>query len=286
MRISSGIPHSKQESIGSDNMRTISRKRYYEEETKIWQAIIGCRADGDFGEITERLTKAWQRYHGLEPDGKVGPLTWKSANVLSAHSPELYVFRFPYDKVNSMEIKLAKRKRITQYAKGYDVVTNAVMFDMKTGRNVTDLVVKGKLDNGGNYSNEGLYFHGNTVSEAKTYQCVGMQGDFIGGAPTLISQGVKHVDMKGLPSSFYTSVTQRMAYGTDGAAFYIITTGQSHACSLDAVLNAGIQFGLASLINVDGGGSTAMVLNGVPVFDDGRPVPTTLCMKLIDTYFD
>lgn len=40
------------------------------------QAIVGAKADGDFGAKTEALVKAWQKANGLKDDGVVGPVTW------------------------------------------------------------------------------------------------------------------------------------------------------------------------------------------------------------------
>lgn len=41
------------------------------------QAVIGAKADGDFGPKSVASLKAWQKAHGLTADGSVGPVTWK-----------------------------------------------------------------------------------------------------------------------------------------------------------------------------------------------------------------
>ena len=41
------------------------------------QAIIGAKADGDFGPKSVASLKAWQTANGLTADGSVGPVTWK-----------------------------------------------------------------------------------------------------------------------------------------------------------------------------------------------------------------
>ena len=41
------------------------------------QAIIGAKADGDFGAKSVASLKAWQTANGLAADGSVGPVTWK-----------------------------------------------------------------------------------------------------------------------------------------------------------------------------------------------------------------
>lgn len=41
------------------------------------QAVIGAKADGDFGPKSVASLKAWQTTNGLTADGSVGPVTWK-----------------------------------------------------------------------------------------------------------------------------------------------------------------------------------------------------------------
>jgi LAS superfamily LD-carboxypeptidase LdcB len=41
------------------------------------QAIIGAKADGDFGPKSVEALKTWQTANGLTADGSVGPVTWK-----------------------------------------------------------------------------------------------------------------------------------------------------------------------------------------------------------------
>ncbi|GLK66996.1 glycoside hydrolase family protein [Hansschlegelia plantiphila] len=45
-----------------------------------WQAIVGAKADGDFGEKTKAATKAWQKARGLVDDGVAGPKTWAAGS--------------------------------------------------------------------------------------------------------------------------------------------------------------------------------------------------------------
>lgn len=41
------------------------------------QAVIGAKADGDFGPKSVASLKAWQKANRLKADGIVGPITWK-----------------------------------------------------------------------------------------------------------------------------------------------------------------------------------------------------------------
>jgi peptidoglycan hydrolase-like protein with peptidoglycan-binding domain len=45
-------------------------------EAMLVQAVIGAKADGDFGPKSVEALKAWQRANGLKDDGVVGPVTW------------------------------------------------------------------------------------------------------------------------------------------------------------------------------------------------------------------
>jgi peptidoglycan hydrolase-like protein with peptidoglycan-binding domain len=40
------------------------------------QSVLGTKADGIFGPVTDRAVKAFQSQHRLKADGIVGPLTW------------------------------------------------------------------------------------------------------------------------------------------------------------------------------------------------------------------
>lgn len=43
---------------------------------KVWQIIVGVKADGVFGSKTNQATLDFQKKYGLEMDGVVGPKTW------------------------------------------------------------------------------------------------------------------------------------------------------------------------------------------------------------------
>lgn len=59
------------------NMQTI-KKGSRGNAVKIWQIIVGEKADGIFGAGTERSTKTFQSKHGLSTDGIVGKKSWKA----------------------------------------------------------------------------------------------------------------------------------------------------------------------------------------------------------------
>lgn len=43
---------------------------------RVWQAIVGCDPDGEFGYVTKGATLAFQTEHAIEIDGVVGPESW------------------------------------------------------------------------------------------------------------------------------------------------------------------------------------------------------------------
>lgn len=256
------------------------------EAVKLWQARIGAKPDGGFGPVTERQTKNWQLAHGLKPDGKAGPLTQSAAGFVKTKHSNLYVLRIPFTAIIDADVILedkSNRQTVDEYAKDYpkyEMFLNAGLFDMKTGANTTDVIIDGKLNNGGNYTDKGLAFDGNKIYPAHTKDITGKPGvDFLGGGPSLIWDWVKNIDLKGLVLSFLSPLTQRMAFGVDNEAFYIITTGRTGKCSLYTILSEGLFQKLKSLIGGDGGGSVAMFWFRI-IFNAGRPVPTTIALKL------
>ena len=43
---------------------------------RVWQVIVGCDPDGEFGYVTKGATLAFQTEHCIEIDGVVGPESW------------------------------------------------------------------------------------------------------------------------------------------------------------------------------------------------------------------
>lgn len=171
---------------------------------------------------------------------------------------------------------------------GWDIAVNGPMFSNgKKGVdpyyywNLADLIVKGKLNRGGNYSDKGIAF-GNPFEGVSAYQSTtsnsnGKPVDFIGGAPTLILDDKINMDMKGLTSSFANQLTQRTAIGIDKANIFILVT-KGNKATLKMVAEELLKQGCTTAINLDGGGSTAIVadLN----YTQGRNVPSAFGIKL------
>jgi hypothetical protein len=258
------------------------------EQVRILQAFLGLTVDGSFGPATDKTFRAWQTKQGLTADGSCGPKSWTALGFVPSLSDKLYVLRIPFADIDGVTVSLYDQNRSYSVAKhcvacsGY-LAINGAMFDTVTYRNVTDMVLNGKLNNGGNYSDTGIAFGnpwaGISAYPSRTGNSIGKPVDFIGGAPTLIYGGLKDGALKGLTQSYWNSITQRIALGITDSAIYIITTGQANRVSLTPVQDEGIYQKLIALINLDGGGSTALAVRDRLAFSAGRNVPSAVVIK-------
>lgn len=272
------------DNIEGKNMKTL-KYGSTGEQVKILQALLNVKADGSFGNATKTALITYQKSKGLGADGICGNATWKSFYYVPTANPMIYVQKIPFDKISDIDVLLHDKDKtysVSKFSKEYgaNICINGAMFDMNTYQNVTDLVIDGVVNNGGNYSNKGLAFENNKVYASTTADCKGKPVDFIGGAPILIQNSVKNVDMKGLTQAYYTSITQRIAIGCDDNNFYILTTGRANKCNLEAILSEGLFQKIKTLINLDGGGSTAECINNQTVFTGNRNIPSAVVIKL------
>ena len=283
-------PESKESTISASDIKGKNMKTLKQgdigEQVKILQALLNIKADGSFGSGTKTALMAYQKLKGFTADGICGNTTWSSFYYVPTMNPLIYVQKIPFDKIADIDVLLHDKDKtysVQKFAKEYgaNICINGAMFDIRTYQNVTDLIIDGVVNNGGNYSNKGLAFFNNGVYASTTSDSKGKPVDFIGGAPILIQNGVKNVDLKGLTTSYYNSVTQRIAIGCDDKNLYILTTGQSNKCNLEAFVSEGLFQKIRTLINLDGGGSTAQCINGQIVFTANRNIPSAVAIKLI-----
>lgn len=172
----------------------------------------------------------------------------------------------------------------------WDIAVNGPMFSNGSPTadpyyywNITDLIVGGIFNRGGNYSDKGIAF-GNPWAGVSAYfttteNSKGKPVDFIGGAPTLLIDGGINMDMKGISNSFTTAYTQRTAIGIDKANLYFATT-KSYKHTLREVATAMKNAGCLWAINLDGGGSTAFYEKGKSYFTQGRNIPSAFGLTL------
>ena len=208
------------------------------------------------------------------------------------------VYKIPFNNVESAGVSLKDKDNswsLKRHAEenGWNIAINGAMFSNgKRGVdpyyywNITDMVIDGVLNRGGNYSNAGIAignpFAGISAYWSTTDNCVGKPVDFIGGAPTMIVNGVIKFDMKGLSSSFASNLTQRTALGIDKENFYICTT-KSGKHTLYEVAKVMLSKGCLYAIDLDGGGSTAFY-NDKYYFTQGRNITSAFGIKLKKKY--
>jgi len=262
------------------------------EEVKILQALIGAKIDGFFGNDTKLKLMKRQTELGIDADGSCGAATWKALGFVESKSEKLYVMCIPLKDIELIRVNLhdncsAYSVQALAKERGADIAINAGIFSTKKGKsywkNLSDIIVAGKVMNQGNFSDLGIAF-GNGFKNAEIFQSTTAENaekrvDFIGGAPPLIINGKPYVDMKGLDKNFFNQFTERMAIGFNERNFYIITTGLQNNCRLSSVLYEGIFQGVNTLINLDGGINTAMTLYGQCVFSTGINVPSAIVIK-------
>lgn len=205
------------------------------------------------------------------------------------------IYKIPFNVIDKANVSLKDKDNSYSVEKhsieqGWDIGINGAMFsngnkstDPYYYWNLTDMVIKGKLNRGGNYSDKGMAF-GNPFGGIGAYwsttaNCIGKQVDFIGGAPTLLIDGRVNMDMKGLSQSFATQITQRTAIGIDKANIYIILT-LGNKCNLNSVAVELQKQGCLDAIDLDGGGSTALYADGKTIYTKGRNVTSAFGIKL------
>lgn len=203
--------------------------------------------------------------------------------------------KIPFKDIQSAGVSLHDKQddwSLKEHAlsQDWDLAVNGAMFSRGAKSkdpyyywNITDLIVKGTFNRGGNYSDQGIAFgnpwEGISAYWSNTKASTGKPVDFIGGAPTLLVAGKISMDMKGLSAAFTNARTQRTAIGIDKSHLYLATTLQDkHTCQEVALaLQAK---GCLWAINLDGGGSTAFYEKGKSYFTQGRNITSAFGVKL------
>ena len=275
-------------------MNTLSRFRINNsQQVKILQSLLNiygirCGVDGKFGKETQNAVKQFQKMAGIAVDGSVGRQTWKALRVIEDNN--LFILQIPFDKIDKVGINLVNGNRNYKLANHYkdtlrNVIINAGMFTMDSAwRNCQDLIVDGKVDNGGNYSNKGIAFRKTSAYKPLCYQSTtaasrGTIADFIGGSPTLMYNGFSNIDAKGIPYSIISNAMKRSAVGTDSSSLYIISSLKNVTCKQMCMV--GEKLKLTTLLNLDGGGSQGLMLGGNTVIPtDGRGIVSTIALNM------
>ncbi|MDD4804998.1 MAG: N-acetylmuramoyl-L-alanine amidase [Candidatus Pacebacteria bacterium] len=209
---------------------------------------------------------------------------------IQAKNPIFTIYKIPFKDIERANVSLKDKNKTYSLEKhckeqSWDIGINGVFFDMKSYQNVCDLIVKGVVNNGGNYSNIGIAF-GNDFPNIGAYKSTtanskGKAVDFFGGTPTLIVDGKINMDAKGLGSSFVKDsvLTRRTAVGIDKSNIYVISTLRNKT-NLKSVANELLAQGCINAVGMDGGGSTSLYADNKVVYTQGRNIPTAFGIKL------
>jgi len=207
---------------------------------------------------------------------------------IKPYNTKFTIYKIPFSQIEKANVSLKDKNKTYSVLKHaqeqeWDIAINGPMFDTKTYQNVTDLIVKGVVNNGGNYADKGIAFGNPWVGIAAywstTSNSTNKPVDFIGGAPTLIINSKISLDMKGLPNSFATALTRRTAIGIDGSNIYLLVTLGTNA-NLNEVATEFLKQGCTYAINLDGGGSSSLVVENKVLYTQNRNVPSVFGIRL------
>lgn len=273
-------------------MKTLKKGTPKCTETRILQGLLNLHGieiavDGSFGPGTQLAVKTFQKQNGLVADGIAGPATQRALGILTAANSKIVTIKIPFTAITSAGLILKDKTRCSfatlANSSDYNFVMNGPMFDTKTYAVVNDIVMSGKVINGGNYSNIGIAFNkaknGKKIFRSRTADCKGKMVDFTGASPTLIVDGIKYMDDKGLSKAYLNQSTIWNCCGCDDNAFYYMTCLSK--VKLNDMAVEGQAQGIKTLINQDGGGSRALsICKKIVLPTDGRAIPCAIGLEI------
>jgi len=246
--------------------------------------------DGDFGVGTDKIVKQFQTDNGLVADGIVGKGTYgalKVAKAIVKLTPILdtpiskYEITKTKDGINIVKIKKSCIKNIdvilckqpketlknlyTRLAKKPTFLINGGLFAMNNGNSMSSMFDEEKKIVSGYFSDFGLYVKKDGSYGFDNFNNVKDIRDFIGASPTLIVNGIKNVDLKGLTKdkAFTDSRHPRTCIGMDANYFYLIIIDGRQLGKKGMTVNELVDFGLKMklkfMINLDGGYSSLIL---------------------------
>lgn len=273
-------------------MKTLKKGILRCNETRILQGMLNLHGaklsvDGSFGSGTRSAVILFQKEKGLVADGIAGPATQRALGILPASNSRIVTIRIPFSAIIAQGLILKDKTRVTfgtlTSTKSYNFSINGPMFDTRSYAVVNDVVNDGKLINGGNYSDKGIAMYNSRSNGCMYYTnttaAVGKKVDFVAGSPTLIINGKKSIDAKGLGKSYLNQSTIWNCMGCDESNFYYMTS--LSRIKLNAMAVEGLAQGIDTLINLDGGGSRALSINQKVILPtDGRAIPCAIGLKV------
>ena len=241
--------------------------------------------DGSCGPKMDKAIRQYQADHGLVVDGSCGPATWRSLGFRDTKNPNIACIEIPFDKIEKANVLLKDKQKYScmKFAKmngGYDIVLNGGFFAFSDMHSVTCIYQNGKPQCWGN-ADSGVAFstkdgHAKQMTRSEVS---GKSYDLLCGAPVLIQNGVKDLDMEGISSSTYNAKTKRTCIGITSHSillFFSLTN-----MILEDMLREGLNQKVDFMQGNDGGGSQSLVINENWVLTtDGRSIPSAVGIKL------
>jgi exopolysaccharide biosynthesis protein len=161
-------------------------------------------------------------------------------------------------------------------------ILNGGLFAVNNGNSMSSMFDEGIKVVSGYFSDFGLYIKQDGTYGFDNFNNVKDIRDFLGASPTLIIDGVRNVDLKGLTKDkAFTDVRHpRTCIAMDNEHFYIIVIDGRRLGKRGMTVNELVEFGLKMklqfMVNLDGGGSS-MLLDA-----DGKSINSPTENRAID----
>jgi N-acetylmuramoyl-L-alanine amidase len=252
--------------------------------------------DGIFGPGTKKCVIEFQKLNGLSSDGIVGAMT--RARLAIAKPIPYQVLQYnkyiriikirktsilKCDVVDSVGAKETVKSMFARVKP--TIMINGGLYGMSNGVSLSKFFNSGKKITDGVFSDFSFVVDKNGKPSFK-YVRPGepVENDALGASPSLIINGIKVIDKKGLEKdfSFIGSMHPRMAIGEDDEYIYIICVQGRKlllgyiGMTINALAVLGIKLKLKNFMNVDGGGSS------IAIGPDGKPLNDPLENRAVD----
>lgn len=242
--------------------------------------------DGKLGTQSKKAIKAFQKRYGLKVDGIVGQQTTKKLQEVARRKffrrefdKNTTYFIYPKSDVKIIDIvdsigKFETVKSMWNRTKA-STVSNGGLYNMKDGTSVHFHVDEG-VQQGYNSVVPFAFciFNDETMRFQPVHKMPVNLKDAIGFSPSLVFEGKKYINSVGLDSGFLRNLHPRHAF-METKDYYIevfvrgrtpIWTGCTVEKLADICIEIGSMYGgCLNAGNLDGGGSTSLVLEGVDV---------------------